>query len=96
MSMQGMARAFDGAIYSEQRDGERLARQQRAVRAAMSDGRWHTLSELGAKLGYPEASVSARLRDLRKPKHGGHTVERRYAGSGLWEYRLVPKEVQPW
>jgi len=90
-----MARAYDGATYDADRDGERLARQQRAVRAAMADGRWHTLSELSARLGYPEASVSARLRDLRKPKHGGHTVERRYHGNGLWCYRLIPRQASP-
>jgi hypothetical protein len=37
-----------------------------------------------------ETGISARLRDLRKPKFGGYVVEskRRYDG-GLWEYRLV-------
>ncbi len=37
-----------------------------------------------------ETGISARLRDLRKPKFGGYVVEskRRFDG-GLWEYRLV-------
>jgi hypothetical protein len=39
--------------------------------------------------GDPEASVSAQLRHLRKPRFGGHTVERRYMSNGLYEYKLI-------
>lgn len=78
------------STYVEARDGMRIARQRRLVHGVMADGQWHTLQGLAEGLRYPEASVSARIRDLRKAKFGGHTVERRYMGSGLWEYRLVP------
>lgn len=81
---------FAGIIFEEERDGERLARQLAKVQALMSDGGWRTLSEIEERI--PEASqagISARLRDLRKPKFGGHTVDRRYVGRGLWEYRLT-------
>jgi len=44
------------------------------VRDAMSDGEWHELSEIKNSCGGSDASVSARLRDLRKEKYGGHTV----------------------
>ena len=81
-------RDFDGATYDPGRDSERLNRQLVAVRRAMSDFEWHTLYALSLITGAPEASVSARLRDLRKAKHGGRIVERRYVGDGLWEYRL--------
>jgi len=37
----------------------------------------------------PEASVSARLLDLRKPTIGGHVIVRLYVRRGLHEYRLV-------
>jgi len=39
----------------------------------------------------PEASVSARLRDLRKAKFGGYRVERQRVreGRGLYHYRLT-------
>jgi hypothetical protein len=57
----------------------------------MLPGGWWTLPQLAAATGYPEASISARIRDLRKPKFGGHTVERRHVSKGLWEYRLCPK-----
>lgn len=79
---------FDGATYSHPRDGARLHAQLAKVREAMADHQWHTLAELAAICDAPESSVSARLRDLRKRKFGLHTIERRYAGNGLWEYRL--------
>lgn len=84
---------FDGATYNRNRDHARLGNQMKAVRDLMLDGRWRTLDEIawagGTGSAFPESSVSARLRDLRKPKFGGYTVERRYAGVGLWEYRLI-------
>jgi len=61
------------------------------VRDLMRDGRWRTLAEIVELCGGSEAGVSARLRDLRKPQHGGRRVERRRRGEprlGLWEYRL--------
>lgn len=82
----------DTGTYVEARDGVRIAKQRRLVHAVMADGQWHTLQELGEGLRYPEASVSARIRDLRKARYGGHTVERRYLGNGLWHYRLVVEQ----
>ena len=80
---------FDGATYSHDRDGTRLAQQMGRVRRYMADGAWHTLAQLADATEAPEASVSARLRDLRKPRFGGYTVERRYVSAGLFEYRLT-------
>jgi hypothetical protein len=82
---------FDGQTFEQARDGARLSGQLTAVRAIMADGIWRSLPELRARTGYPEASISARLRDLRKPRFGGHTVERRRGGPGLFEYRLFDK-----
>lgn len=79
----------DGDTYESQRDKVRLNEQQLRVFEAMQDGAWRTLGEISEATGDPEASVSARLRDLRKPKFGGFTVERRYVGQGLWAYRLL-------
>lgn len=78
---------FDGDTFDPDRDSGRLNRQMRDVFLRFSDGSWWTLAELSEQTGWPEASVSARLRDLRKAKFGAHTVERRYAGHGLFEYR---------
>lgn len=81
----------DGRTYSRERDKKRLNAQQQAVFNAMSDGVWRSLARIHAMTGAPEASVSARLRDARKSKFGGHTVERRFVSRGLWEYRLIIK-----
>lgn len=80
---------FDGRTYERKRDQGRLSRQLIAVRSILADGEWHTLDDLAARTGEPEASISARIRDLRKARFGGHTVERRYVERGLWEYRMV-------
>jgi hypothetical protein len=81
---------FGGVTYDPERDHDRLVVQLEAVRRLMSDGRWRTLPAISSATGAPEASVSARLRDLRKAKFGGRQVERRYVSRGLWEYRLLP------
>lgn len=80
---------FDGETYVHERDGGRLARQMGRVLMLMRDGEWHTLPEIAAKTDDPPASVSARLRDLRKTRFGGHVVERIYVERGLFAYRLV-------
>jgi len=79
---------FDGATYDPERDRDRLTAQIRRVYTLMRDGQWRTLSEISQATGDPEASVSARLRDLRKPKWGGYLVERHYVTRGLWQYRV--------
>lgn len=79
---------FDGATYEPERDRERLTRELDRVRGLMEDGEWRTLAAIAEATGAPEASVSARLRDLRKQRHGSRIVERRYVSDGLWEYRL--------
>jgi len=61
----------------------------------MSDGQWRTLGELSALTGDPEASISARLRDLRKPRFGGLTVERKYIRRGLFAYRVAGETGTP-
>jgi hypothetical protein len=81
----------DGGTYDDPLDHDRLNRQMRAVHVVMSDGNWHTLADLEAATGCPQASLSARLRDFRKDRFGANTVERRRVPfrPGVWEYRLV-------
>ena len=59
----------------------------------LASGGWWTLEEVWHETGIPETSVSARLRDLRKPKFGAFTVQkhlRRWGGAKrLWEYHVV-------
>lgn len=81
---------FDGVTYDPTRDGERLTSQLERVKQLMLDGQWRTLDQVAAVCGGTTASVSARLRDLRKPKFGPFIVQRTYIGDGLWQYRVCP------
>ncbi len=80
---------FGGETYDRTRDRARLQRQLDKVRRLMMDGEWWTLGALEEQTGAPQASISARVRDLRKPKFGGYDVPKRYVSDGLWEYRVV-------
>lgn len=80
---------FGGQTYDSALDAERLSSQLGRVYAVMRDGEWHGLSELSARCGGSEASVSARLRDLRKPKFGSHAILRQRVDAGLWMYWMV-------
>jgi predicted transcriptional regulator len=79
---------FNPPSYTEAEDGERIRRQRDRVLAVMSLGEWRTLQQISMLTGAPEASASARLRDLRKL---GWIVQReRVEGAaGLWKYRAV-------
>lgn len=79
----------DGDTFDAERDEVRLNRQAQAVFDCVKDGAWWSLPQLARATSYPEASISARLRDLRKWRFGAMTVERRYVADGLWEYRLT-------
>ena len=79
---------FDGET-AEECDRPRLNTQLRNVFDFMRPGGPHTLGEIAEAVGGSEAGVSARLRDFRKARFGGHVVERRRVEGGLFEYRLV-------
>lgn len=81
-------RTFDGNTFDAARDGVRLSGQLERVFAVMKDGHWHDLSELVQKCGGTAASISARIRDFRKPKFGGYEVYSEYVSKGLWRYIL--------
>lgn len=80
---------FQGTTFSEDLDGERLRTQLFRVVALMEDGQWRTLKQVAFAVDGSEASVSARLRDLRKPQFGNHKVEKMRVADGLWVYRLI-------
>ncbi len=77
-------------------------RQRDVLRDVMLSARecetWLTLDELTKLTHYPPASISAQLRHLRKPEHGGFAVEKRprrvdeaLRGEDfgtVWEYQL--------
>ncbi len=89
---------FDGSSYNSKHDQRRLGNQLERVLNLMSDGHWRGLEEIARTIRAPHASVSTRLRDLRKPRFGAHMVERRRLDdpkAGLWVYRLVPRSMAP-
>jgi hypothetical protein len=84
---------FDGQTYDSNRDKVRLNEELYLVWGIVKDGRWLTLREISRAVIRPEASISARLRDLRKPRFGGWNVERRYVTDGLHEYRVNGRTI---
>lgn len=87
-------RRYDGpAGYVPERDNDRLDSQLERVKTLMLDGRWRSLEEIATATGDPhDASISARLRDLRKPRFGEYVVDRRYVANGLYQYRVLTRE----
>lgn len=94
-----------GPEYQRKFDGHRLNTQMQRVRDLMIQAsardRWLTLEEIRALLEdawccrFPEASISAQLRHLKKPAFGAYRLEKRRRASsrfGLFEYRLLPPD----
>jgi hypothetical protein len=87
-----------GETFEKRADGERLGSQQRRVEELMQDGEWRSLNEIAVALRklyrthFPEASISARLRDMRR---AGYVIERKrkQPTGGLWVYRALKLEV---
>ena len=80
---------FDGDDYNHERDSDRLTGQLLRIFEVVKDGRWRTLKEIALLTGDPEASISAQLRHLRKPRFGSHEVEKQYVDRGLYKYRVL-------
>ena len=79
---------FNGPDYCPKRDNKRLLSQQEQILAVMKAGRSLTLHEISEMTQQPEASVSAQLRHLRKPRFGSYTVTKDYIGGGLYAYAV--------
>jgi hypothetical protein len=93
---------FRGAAYVPSLDRARLSVQIEQIRSYMLGVEWRTLREIKAALEvlyapavFPESSISAQLRNLRKPGFSYRLLRRRRAGvrgpgAGIWEYLLLP------
>lgn len=82
---------FDGWTIDEKYDYERLSTQFSKVYKLMKDEKFRTVPEIAQEIGGSHTAISARLRDFRKEKYGGHTVKRRRRGDprkGIFEYSL--------
>ena len=82
-----------GPAYNEVIDGKRIKLQHEVIRNWMLKHHlWKTLAEIEEATGYPQASISAQLRHLRKPQFGSYIVEkRRRSIGGTWEYRVTDR-----
>lgn len=74
----------------------RLTGQLAYLLDILNDGAWRTIPQVvadAAALGHTisETGASAQLRNLRKPEHGGYTIERTKHEGQSW-YRLVVSE----
>ncbi len=89
MTQQSLS--FNGPTRTVALDGKRLGKQLATVKGVMDSGDWLTLAQIamrGAIRISAAASISARLRDLRRL---GWTIDRRRLGdpsTGLHEYRM--------
>lgn len=89
-----MTNRFNGEAYVPIRDDARLTGQLLRVWQCMHDGVQRSLSEISKLTGDPEASISAQLRHLRKPRFGSHTVSKAHQGAGLYTYSVTPNNIQ--
>lgn len=80
---------FDGRTFDQDRDGDRLKNALERVRRLLRSGRAWTAVELAEAAGCSETGVTARVRDLRKAKFGGHVIESKCVAGGKWTYRMV-------
>lgn len=91
----------DGESYKAPLDHDRIARHHIIIKNIMLDGKEHSHAELEEAIrdaGYEvkDSTVSARQRDLRKPKFGAYNIIRRRVGSGKdghFVYRLLRAKV---
>lgn len=83
---------FNGSDYVHERDHVRLGKQLEKIFDLMKDGEWRALHHIQEATGEPAASISAQLRHLRKARFGGHTVNKKHVGEGLFLYQLILKK----
>lgn len=86
----------DGVTFNRAKDRKRLDGQALAVFNVMKDGQWRTLRQIADLVRCQETSVSARLRDFRKPQFGKMVVEGQRLTDGLWRYRVIVPREKPY
>lgn len=83
-------------------DCDPLTSQIAAIFHLMKDQEWRTLSEIEDILTelypgkyFPQASISAQLRNLEKQEFGWQTKnKRRREGFRVWEYQIIPRTAR--
>lgn len=71
------------------KERKKLNKGLQRVLDIMSDGEWWKMDEIAAQADMREGSVGSRIRELREPRHGGYTIERRHVGDRQYEFRLI-------
>ncbi len=86
---------FDGDHYDHEIDCERLTGQMLDVlnciiKKNSAGSLWWTVKEIEQETGHPQPSISAQIRNLRKPRFGGFHIEGRYKADNrrIFEYKL--------
>ena len=99
---QYYSRLFKGADFDIFLDYKRLKSQIDRVFGLMRDGHWRTLQEIKTALEnrypgscFPESSLSAQLRNLRKDAGGRHVVnrDRKKGRGGTYKYQLIERNT---
>jgi hypothetical protein len=70
-------------------DRKRLKSQRSGVWNILRDHRWHPLTIFKQKVKGSDSSITARIRDARKKKYGGHIIQCARDAAGVYRYRLV-------
>lgn len=85
---------FKGSDYIKELDHDRLSKQIERIYDLMKDGNYRTLFhiknilELRYGTPFPESSISAQLRNLKKVRFGGYVLNKKRISGGLWEYQI--------
>lgn len=86
---------FDGSTHNHARDFTRLSGLLEQVRDLMADGKWRTLPAITEAIGATyDASVSARLRDLRKANLGASRLSGGMSRPGFGNIELRHKKAR--
>lgn len=80
---------FKGAHIDTAKDSKPLTEQMLRVYNVMKDGKARTVKAIAAITEDSETSVSAQLRNMRKPEYGSMDVRLIPQGNRLYEYRLI-------
>jgi len=82
---------FEGVETRTTEACQRLSTQYLDIFNLMRDGQFRTLKEIETALNgrYPQASISAQLRHMRKRRFGSHQIARKSLGGGLHSYQLT-------
>src|ERR1700723_1052558 len=96
-TLEKIREPFSGDSYEPRLDRKRLCLQLERVRAYVLGVRWKRLAEIKFALErlyfptkFPEQSIGARLRDLRKPPYLCRVERRRTSHKGIFEYQVLP------